>query len=212
LRNFTKAIGKQLVRILLIQPPHQNVSDGESNLQSLGLRQWQNALKKHFPAFAVHSVDLCGPVTLTAAYREGLMSADLLQESDLVVLTGIRDDNADDVLQVLSILKAKAALPILVTGSHVTADPFTYLTNANVDFILRSEKESILVAFLNLFFVSRLGGIAKWPMLPGLGYKNGAELIVNTLKNFWDVSHLCGTVVAAETTNNTETQPVKTAS
>jgi len=102
------------------------------------------------------------------------------ERPDLVGISSLFSPYYREVLATAEAIQAKYPVPILLGGSHVSAEPERMLEHPAVDFVIRGEGERPFVEFLRVF---REGG--SWESVPNLGWKDRGISRLNPLgENF----------------------------
>jgi radical SAM superfamily enzyme YgiQ (UPF0313 family) len=105
----------------------------------------------------------------------------IIQEEapDVVGISSLFSPYYREVLHTAKLVKQVANVPIIVGGSHVSADPLSLLQDEHVDFVICGEGERPLVEFLRAFILKGMNTQIKWSHIPNLGYQKGNEYFIN---------------------------------
>jgi len=109
----------------------------------------------------------------------------LEEKPDLIGISSLFSPYYREVLRCADEIKCKLAVPILVSGSHVSARPEMMLEHPSIDFVIRGEGERPLVEFLKVWQSSK--DLRK---VPNLGFKEKGNLILNPLEENFPVDEL----------------------
>lgn len=107
------------------------------------------------------------------------------ERPDLVGISSLFSPYYREVLACAEQIKRHLDVPILVGGSHVSADPHSILDHPAVDFILRGEGERPLVEFLKVWEGG--GDISN---VPNLGFKKNGLVQLNSLEENFPLEDL----------------------
>ena len=99
------------------------------------------------------------------------------EKPDLVGISSLFTPYYREVLQTAKTIKEKLDIPILVGGSHVSADPTSILEDSSVDFVIRGEGERPIIELLKA-----LQSGSDISDLPNLGYKQAGQLYFNQIE------------------------------
>ncbi|MFO1464228.1 MAG: radical SAM protein [bacterium] len=111
---------------------------------------------------------------------EAIVERVAAEAPDLIGISSLFSPYYREVLETARAIKRSLAVPILLGGSHVSADPLGMLGDPAVDFVIRGEGERPFLEFLRAW---RSG--ADWARVPNLGWKRGGECLLNPmLENF----------------------------
>ncbi|MBP1741879.1 MAG: B12-binding radical protein [Deltaproteobacteria bacterium] len=109
------------------------------------------------------------------------IAEDVAHESpDLVGISSLFSPYHREALACAREIKKHLNVPILMGGSHVSADPISVLSDSSVDFIIRGEGESPFVEFLKAWE-------AGLPLdsVPNCGFKRNGQPVLNPMaENF----------------------------
>ncbi len=86
---------------------------------------------------------------------------------DLVGISSLFTAYAPQALQVAKAIRERLKIPVLLGGSHASADPQGILAEPFVDFVIRGEGEKAIT-----FFIKEWLGKKQWQNVPNLGYKD----------------------------------------
>lgn len=104
---------------------------------------------------------------------------------DLVGISSLFSSYFREVLKIAEAIRNRLPVPILLGGSHVSAEPVMMLQNPHVDFVIRGEGERPLVEFLKAWITD--GDLSS---VPNLGWKYQGCLIFNPIKENYPVNDL----------------------
>jgi radical SAM superfamily enzyme YgiQ (UPF0313 family) len=194
------------MKLVLLQPPVEDFYNTDIRLQPLGLCYLKAAVKKYLPEIEVVVKDFhrgwgrrtlplpeellylkdfyIGPdkspfSTFHQYYHFGADFKTIAKEvagekPDIVGISSLFSPYYREVLHCAKEIKKIISVPVIAGGSHVSAAPVSILQSPFIDFIIRGEGEKPLVEFLK-----------RWPeknnvhRIPGLGFKEGKNLILN---------------------------------
>ncbi|MBU1917799.1 cobalamin-dependent protein, partial [bacterium] len=98
---------------------------------------------------------------------------------DVVGISSLFSPYYREVLHTAKLVKQVTNVPIIVGGSHVSADPLSLLQDEHIDFVICGEGEKPLVSFLRAYVLKGMSTKIKWSHIPNLGYKKGNEFFIN---------------------------------
>jgi len=99
------------------------------------------------------------------------------ERPDLVGISSLFSPYYREVLETARAVKRCGDIPIVVGGSHVSAEPLSMLEAPEVDFIIRGEGERPFVEFLRAW-----RGDRDWEQVANLGWKRGGECQLNPMQ------------------------------
>jgi radical SAM superfamily enzyme YgiQ (UPF0313 family) len=115
-----------------------------------------------------------------------IIAEDVLNEKpDFVGISSLFSPYYREVLETAKAIKNKINVPVVIGGSHVSADPMSILTHPAVDYIIRGEGERALVQLLDVWQNSK-----DFSKVPNLGYKVDSKPILNALEENYPVNEL----------------------
>lgn len=205
------------MKILLLQPPVQDFYDTDVRLQPLGLACLKAALGRRLPDVGVEVRDYhqgwgrrTVPVppelgylaeyypapdrspfsTFHGYYHFGATFETLAAEvaearPDLVGISSLFSAYHREVLRSAEAIKARRPVPVVVGGTHASAVPESLLAHPAVDYVVRGEGERPLVEL-----VRALRGGAALGTVPNLGFRRGAEVVLNPLEPNYPLDEL----------------------
>lgn len=153
------------MKVLLVKP----ISDMHVILPPIGLGYLASYCQRDVPDLDLRILD-CHRVR----YTKELFKQYIIDfEPDVIGFTALSME-IDSALRFASIARqAVDKVTIVIGGPHVSAVPRSVLSNMSVDYIFRGEAEKGFSYFLKNFSSSnRLNA-------PGLGYRNGKDIILN---------------------------------
>ena len=106
------------------------------------------------------------------------------EQPDLVGISSLFTPYYREVLATAAAIKGRWDGPILVGGSHVSADPESILQDPSVDFVICGEGEKSLVGFLRHWSKNGFNknfDVIDWSGIPNLGFKNSEKIILNEM-------------------------------
>ncbi len=123
-------------------------------------------------------------------YRFGAQPEQVLREvaafnPDLIGIALLFTAYAPQALQLARLLKRHLKVPILLGGSHVSAQAESLLALPFVDFVIRGEGERPIVHFVEAW----LGG-KRFDRVPNLGFKKGNRWQLNAIEENFPVDDL----------------------
>src|SRR4029453_16572943 len=95
---------------------------------------------------------------------------------DVVGISSLFTPYYREVLEVAARVKKRLNVPVVAGGSHASAVPETFVSSANVDYVIRGEGEKAFVEFLRY-----LKGRKRIEEVPNLAYKKAHEFVFNPL-------------------------------
>jgi len=105
---------------------------------------------------------------------------------DLVGISSLFTAYLPQALQVAKAIRERLKIPVLLGGSHVSADPLGVLAEPFVDFVIRGEGEKAVT-----FFIEEWLGKKQWHKVPNLGFKDQAgALRLNPLEPNFAIDEL----------------------
>jgi radical SAM superfamily enzyme YgiQ (UPF0313 family) len=205
------------MKLLLLQPPVQDYYDTEPRLQPIGLGYLKAAVHRHLPEVEAVVKDFhagygrrtvrvpkpltylrdyypvrdLSPFSLFSAYYhfgasfEEIGSSVACEKPDLVGISSLFSTYQEQALACAREIKKRVDVPILIGGSHPTALPEAVLRDPAVDFIIRGEGERPLVRL-----IEALRHRHDLATVPGLGFKQGGELILNDVRENYSIEDL----------------------
>lgn len=205
------------LKILVLQPPVQDLYDTVIRLQPIGLCYLKAAIQKHLPEFQVlvkdyhqgfgrRSIPLPKELvylrdyyaypdkspfsTFYHYYHFGAsfekIAEDVSREQpDLVGISSLFSAYAREVIRCAEAIKARLDVPVIVGGSHVSADPASMLRHDCVDFVIRGEGERPLVEFLRAWQQGE-----AYEQVPNLGFKRRGEIVLNPIEANYSIDEL----------------------
>lgn len=116
---------------------------------------------------------------------EEIASEVTAEQPDIVGISALFSPYYREVLACAQAIKQQLDVPILVGGSHVSADPEGMLQHPYIDFVIRGEGERPLVEFLQTWQAG-----ANYADVPNLGWKRQGELVLNPLAPNYPIDEL----------------------
>lgn len=107
------------------------------------------------------------------------------EKPDIVGISCLFSPYYREALETARAIKRVLAVPVLIGGSHVSADPESVLQDSSVDFAIRGEGERPFVEFLRAW-----QGARDWSEVPNLGWKQEGALIFNPLEENYPLETL----------------------
>ena len=98
------------------------------------------------------------------------------EQPDLVGISALFSPYYREALRCAQALKQQINVPIIVGGSHVSADPAGMLQPEWIDYVVRGEGERPLVEFLQAWLLQ-----SGYAHVPNLGFKHDGKMILNPL-------------------------------
>lgn len=171
------------MRIVLISPPRENVIN--TNLPSkldqargyappLGLLYIASYIKQH----SHHSITVidCGVEEMSyPALKQKILEL----KPGLVGIQVLSFTLIDSLKTAAMIKEISLSTLIALGGPHITAYPKESLKNKNVDYVVVNEGE---ISFTSL--ADSVGNFSELATIPGIGFKNGNELILTRESSF----------------------------
>lgn len=123
-------------------------------------------------------------------YHFGASFTDIAQEvikenPDLVGISSLCSPYYREVMHCAQNIKQHKDIPIIIGGSHVSADPEGILHHGWVDFVIRGEGERALVEFLKAW--TKKSG---YNHVPNLGFKQNGKIILNPIASNYPLKDL----------------------
>jgi radical SAM superfamily enzyme YgiQ (UPF0313 family) len=205
------------LKILLIQPPIEDFYNTDMRLQPIGLCFIKASLVKECPDVDVEILDFHsghgrqtlpypkefnylkdyygyhdkGPFsTFHQYFRFGCDYTKIAEEvkkrkPDLVGISSLFTPYYREVLKTAKAIKETSDTNILLGGSHISAFPEMMLANENVDYIIHGEGEQAMARF-----VKALQARTELSSIPGLGYKDKGNLVINHKRENYKLDEL----------------------
>ena len=107
------------------------------------------------------------------------------EQPDLVGISSLFSAYAREGIRCAEAIKSRLDAPLIVGGSHVSADPEGMLRQDCVDFVIRGEGERPLVEFLRAW---RQGG--DFEQVPNLGFKRNGGIVLNPTEPNYSIDEL----------------------
>jgi radical SAM superfamily enzyme YgiQ (UPF0313 family) len=98
------------------------------------------------------------------------------EQPDIIGISSLFSPYYREVIQCAQAIKHRN-IPIIVGGSHVSADPEAMLQHDCIDFIIRGEGERPLVEFLTAWV-----GKSSYDHAPNLGFKHHGKIVLNPIE------------------------------
>ena len=98
---------------------------------------------------------------------------------DVIVISSLFSLFYREVLHTAALVKKIGNIPVVASGSHVSQDPLSLLTDQNIDFVICGEGEKPLVEFLRALKLKGLNTKIKWSHIPNLGFQKASEYFIN---------------------------------
>ncbi|PIE35028.1 B12-binding domain-containing radical SAM protein [candidate division KSB3 bacterium] len=97
------------------------------------------------------------------------------EQPDLVGISSLFSAYSREVIACAKAMKTRLNVPILVGGSHVSADPTRMLQHACIDFVICGEGERPFVEFLRVW-----QNRGRYESVPNLGFKRDNKIVINS--------------------------------
>jgi len=128
-------------------------------------------------------------------YHFGASDDDILgvierEAPDVVGISSLFSPYYREVLHTAGLVKAVRDVPVIVGGSHVSADPLSLLQDPSVDFVICGEGEKPLVEFLHSLKLKRGNTKIRWSHIPNLGYRKGTEYCINIERENYPIDEI----------------------
>lgn len=173
---------KAKIKIVLIHPPLRNVlsaatpdyvDENRGHTPPMGLLYLQAALEKS------RHESLFLDANLEGMSHDGAAKWALEQNPDIVGLQAMTFTMPDAYFVAKAIKKLNRDVKVIIGGPHSTIYPRETVELEAVDFAFAGEGEESLVTLLN-----NLNSPESWKKIPGLTYKKGDEVYVNSQKAY----------------------------
>ena len=102
------------------------------------------------------------------------------EQPDVIGISSLFSPYYREVLKTVEAIRRQCDAPMILGGSHVSAQPIAMLEHPEVDFVIRGEGERPLIALLEKFLQrTRSDETPDWKGIPNLGWKDRGALIFN---------------------------------
>ncbi len=104
---------------------------------------------------------------------------------DLIGISSLFTPYADEVLLCAKAIKQKIKSPIFIGGHHASLDPYFFLNDSNIDFVIYGEGEKPVISLLRA--LSNNKSLSK---VPNLGFKVDHKIYLNERQKNYPISKL----------------------